>query len=1228
MNKFSRWIFAVLLVTITILFVLGVAFYRSQEKNLKEEIEKDLLAIARLKASEIETWRNERLGDGAVVMKRPFFIETIPKWLNSSDDELTQKLLDQFQVLKRNYDYSDIQLVTPNGKIHLSLKAQLDSLNNHSLKILNQAFESAKPEFTPIHTDKHNHPHLGVIVPFFFEKAGNTVPVGAIILRSNAEKFLFPLIQSWPTPSRTAETLLVCEDNGDVLFLNELRHQKNTALRLRIPLSETHLPAAMAIKGHEGVVQGIDYRGEAVLAVLKAIPNSPWFMVAKIDKSEALAVLNQVSTLILLLLIGLGIISVTVIYAFWQGNEKAHYRKLFFAENERRRIEARYETTLMSIGDGVIATDEKGQVELMNPVAEQLTGWQNEEAKGQHLDEIFQIFKEGTHKKIESPVAKVIRKGQIVGLANHTLLVSRDGTERPVADSGAPILDENGRFSGVVLVFRDQTAERRAQKALLHSQSMLKRTESIAHIGSWEWDFKNDQVKWSDEMFRIFKLNPAEGAPPFADHTKLFFPEDFKHLKQAVEVAITDGKPYHFAIKIKRPDDSVRYCVVRGYPEVDQRGKTISLYGSFQDITEIKKTEMELRRNENLLQRIFDVLPVGLWLADKDGTLLRGNPKGCEIWGLDSTVPLENYKNFKAKSLPSGEIVTRKDSLPLHAITKGETIVHEMREIETFDGKNRTILNYTTPVLDDAGDFEVAIIVNLDISDLHQTQMQLVESEMKFRSYIENAPNGVFVSDENGNYLEVNHAATQMTQYSQAELLKMNFSQLVSPEVQERVRDHFQTLKIQGHASGEFPFVTKSGEKRWWTVDAVKLDGNRFLGFTNDITSRKQAEAERNRLQEQLAQARKMDAIGRLAGGVAHDFNNMLQAIMGNSDMALDETEPGSRLHEHLREIKKAASRSGDLTQQLLAFARKQTIAPKIINLNNTVAGILKMLRRLIGEDIDLAWIPGHNLWSVNIDASQVDQMLANLVVNARDAISGVGKVTIETANRSFDEAYCAEHVDFLPGDYVMLAVSDDGCGMDKQTVAEVFEPFFTTKKTGEGTGLGMATVYGIVKQNQGFINVYSEPGEGTTFKIYLPRSVSQNQPDANPATPGRLKGTETVLIVEDEKSILNMGKRFLKRLGYEVLTANSPTESLELVQNYPQKIHLLITDVVMPEMNGRELAKRLETLQPGIKCLFMSGYTANVIAHHGVLDEGLFFLQKPFSINALSQKVREALKN
>ncbi len=382
------------------------------------------------------------------------------------------------------------------------------------------------------------------------------------------------------------------------------------------------------------------------------------------------------------------------------------------------------------------------------------------------------------------------------------------------------------------------------------------------------------------------------------------------------------------------------------------------------------------------------------------------------------------------------------------------------------------------------------------------------------------------------------------------------------------------------------------------------------------------------RSEEQLRQAQKMEAVGRLAGGVAHDFNNLIMGILGYTELAADQLPPEHPVREDLNQITRNAHRSADLTRQLLAFARKQTIAPKCLNLNDTIASMLKLLQRLLGEDIDILWKPAKKMTPVIMDPTQVDQMLANLCINARDAIKGVGQLTIETESTFISEEYCEQNPEAVPGSYIMLAITDSGEGMSAETKAHIFEPFFTTKKMGYGTGLGLSTVYGIVKQNNGFINVYSELGKGTTFKIYIPmaRSPEPETTADHAETAEQPRGTETILLVEDEASIRITIKKYLESLGYTVLEAAMPERALQIAASHQGPIPLLITDVILPQMNGRELADQLTDARNDMRTLFMSGYTANVIVHRGILDEGADFLQKPVTMAALSAKVRAML--
>jgi PAS domain S-box-containing protein len=519
-----------------------------------------------------------------------------------------------------------------------------------------------------------------------------------------------------------------------------------------------------------------------------------------------------------------------------------------------------------------------------------------------------------------------------------------------------------------------------------------------------------------------------------------------------------------------------------------------------------------------------------------------------------------------------------------------------------------------------------------DVTERKRTERSLVEEATLRRILFEQSPDGIIILDpETTRFLDFNTTACRQLGFTREEFAQLTIADIDAFETPEQTRVRITQVLRGGGTDFETLQRTKQGEIRNIHVRAhtVEALGKSFYQcIWRDITDRKRTEEERKQLQIQLAQAQKMESVGRLAGGVAHDFNNMLGVIIGHAEMALDQFSKDDPMRTDIEEIRKAAQRSADLTRQLLAFARKQAVTPKTINLNDAISGMLKMLRRLIGEDIELTWIPQADLHSVRIDPAQLDQVLANLCVNARDAIAGIGRIGIKTRNMVLTEENRPLGLDLEPGKYVQLEISDNGCGMSGEVLEHLFEPFYTTKETGRGTGLGLSTVYGIVTQNEGAVRVKSELGTGTEFFIYLPSVEPKYQIKAAAETKNVWQGLgETVLLVEDEPAILNLGKTMLKKMGLNVLAAGSPGDAIQIAKDHIGKIELLISDVIMPKMNGRDLASRIAVMFPDIKCLFMSGYTADVIAHRGVLDEGVNFLQKPFSLQDLSAKVRELLQ-
>ncbi len=973
----TRWPLLVIGLLMIIVLIGGTWFYRSQDREMRRRAIEELQAVARMKLDQIVAWRAAALADAVLLMESPFLAEGVSAWMDRPETATLEKILGRVRSMRRHKHYADVLIVDASGKIHLSLDGKSVRLHSEALQAVEDALRLRRPVITELHRGPGDlPPHLDIVAPVFRMQGGVAEPAGAIVLREDARQTLYPLIQSWLTPSPSAETLLVRRDQDHVLFLNDLRFRKGAALDLRIPLTRTDVPAVMAVRGSTGVVEGKDYRGVEVLSVLNRIPNSPWLMVAKVDAKEVFAFWRFQAVLIAALILALMAAMAVAAGALIQRNKKVYFRDLFRTREALLESEARHRMILMSVGDGVLVTDSQGRVTMLNPVAETLTGWRQDEAVGRSIEEVFRIINEETRASVESPVPKVLREGRIIGLANHTLLIAKDGAEFPIADSGAPIRTPDGAISGVVLVFRDQRAERAADEFLRRSEQQFRDLFTRMLEGFALHEIICDETGRPTD-YRFLQVNPA-----------------FEHMTGLSASAIV--------------------------------GRTVR-----------------------------EVMP-GIeshWIDTYGEVALTGRP-----------IQLENY-----------------------------------------------------------------------------------------------------------------------------------------------------TKELDRH----------------YRISAFCPSPGQFAVSFEDITSVKRAEAEKEQLQAQLLQAQKMEAIGRLAGGVAHDFNNMLSIILGYGDMLLEAAPPDHPFRESLKEVVDAGMRAKSLTRQLLAYGRKQMLEMKTAGLNQIIRNFEKLLRRTIGEDIRMQLMLSPEDIPVRVDIPQMEQVLMNLAVNARDAMPEGGVLTIETDINVLDEAYAKEKPGVSPGTYAMMAISDNGCGMDPETQAKIFDPFFTTKDMDKGTGLGLSMVYGIVKQHGGNVWVYSEPGQGSTFKIYLP--VASKTPSVEveiPETAPAPVSDTTVLVVEDEPTVRRLVCTMLKKGGFHVLEADGAPAAIELADNYKGHIHLVLSDVVMPEMKGNELAQRIVALHPEAKALFMSGYTENVIFRQGILDRGVQFIQKPFSAKGLREKVQKAITN
>jgi PAS domain S-box-containing protein len=652
-------------------------------------------------------------------------------------------------------------------------------------------------------------------------------------------------------------------------------------------------------------------------------------------------------------------------------------------------------------------------------------------------------------------------------------------------------------------------------------------------------------------------------------------------------------------------------------PVKNDAGEITGVLGLFEDITERKRAAHALHESEKRYRRLFEAAKDGILILDADtGLIVDVNPFLLELTGY-------SHAEFLGRHLweigAFKDIAAAKDSF---ATLQSEKYVrYENLPLRSRDGR-RIEVEFVSNVyrVDDQNVIQCNI---RDITERNRTETERVRLTMA----IEQAAEIVLVTDAKGTIVYANPAFETVTGYSRAEVLGRN-PRLLKSGTQDEAFYRTLWATISGGKTWHGRLVNKKKNGTLYTEDATISPVRDPAGVITSYVAVKRDITPVLELEAQFLQAQKMEGIGRLAGGVAHDFNNILSVILSYTGFALDQLLEGDPLRSDLMEVQKAGERAATLTRQLLAFSRKQVLQPEPLDLNRILADMANMLGRIIGEDVELARVEAPDLGLVKADPSQVEQVLMNLVINARDAMPGGGKLTIETANAELDEHYAENHTDVEPGPYVMLAVSDTGAGMDAQTKASIFDPFFTTKEQGKGTGLGLSTVYGIVKQSRGNIWVYSELGKGTTFKVYLPRELEATSPAAikRPTGQERFTGTETLLLVDDEEALRKVGKRTLETAGYTVLTAANGDDALLVAAGYRGNIHLLVTDVVMPQMSGSTLVQELTKAGRKLGVLYMSGYTDDAIVHHGVLESGAHLLSKPFTAVDLARKVREVL--
>ncbi len=729
---------------------------------------------------------------------------------------------------------------------------------------------------------------------------------------------------------------------------------------------------------------------------------------------------------------------------------------------------------------------------------------------------------------------------------------------------------------------------------------------------------QDDHFVFCNSAFAAMSGYSVEELLSFPDSKALLHPDDRElvHERYQNRLAGNPVPPRH-EHRIRRKDGTDRW-VETFASRIDYNGRP-AVQVVDMDITDSKVAMDQLRQLANEQKTILSTIIMGIcYLINRKVQWI--NPallsmfgyEAHELLGKDTSIfysDQEDYRRLAREGYPQlakGKVyftevcMKKKDGSLFWCGLTGQAVA------QSLDGGSIWVFN--------------------DITEHRRIEEALRASEERFKRLVHNSNDIITVLDEKGMQISVNGPVEKVLGYRAEELIGTNAFNLIHPDDTESATQIFGKALMQPGISLRIEFRYRHKNGTWVDLEAVGTNLLHDL-IVQGVVLNSRNNTERKKLEAQLQQASKMEALGALAGGVAHDFNNLLNVINGYCELLLDDLGTEDPMRNDLDQIRKAGQRATSLTSQLLAFGRKQLLQPEILDLNDDIAQMSSMLRRMIREDIDLITIAQPDLNRIKADPGQIQQIVMNLAINARDAMCAGGKLVIETANIDFDEDYIQKHPEVRAGSYVMLAISDNGIGMDAATQSRIFEPFFTTKEKGKGTGLGLATVYGIVKQSNGFIWVYSEPGEGTTFKIYFPRAEDNTaRLTLESKSVEGARGVETVLISEDERSVRALAAQILRKRGYNVLEASSGKEALDIAKKYAGEIHLVVTDVVMPGISGTELVSRLKTIRPGIKVLYVSGYTDNAIVHHGILDAGVAFLQKPFSVDGLASKVREVI--
>jgi PAS domain S-box-containing protein len=1198
----------VFLLFVTGILITGFLFYQSQRQHIKTDAQNNLAAIADLKVDQIAQWRNEQVNDAEIIFDDALFARQVETYFKDpSASNRKQELLNSMKTFQNHFKYESILLTDAKGTVRLSLSAHDDTTEPHSHELIKDAFLQRRAIFSDLNSTNFSPSvNIDLAIPLILSNRKDMTIAGGLLLRIDPNRSLFPIIQKWPTPSRSSETLLLERNFDEVVYLNELRHQKATTHIFRVPISSEELPASMAARGIEGTIEGKDYRNVPVLAVVRKIINTPWFMIAKVDQEEIFAPLQLQAWIV-----GLGtfllILSTGAIIGFWWRHQRARfYLEQYEAQLERQALVKHFEYLIKYANDIILLVDMDGRIVEANDQACRTYGYTQEEI---HRLRIQDIRINESPSEIETQMKHDEDREGLVFETEHR---RKDGTKFSVEISSQFIKIEGKRFFQSII--RDITERKHAEESLVQSLSLLKAAFDSTADGILVVN-REGKITGSNEQFAKMWNIPKDIISAGDDERALRYvlaqlkePDTFinkvKELYNQPEAISFD------TLEFKNERVIERYS----HPQLID-GKPVGRVWSFRDITEQKNAEEALRQSEGLFKTLVEYSPISIAVfSGQDQNIEYVSHSFTELFGYEhADVP--SLSTWWPLAYPIEEYRNQIEAAWRTSIERSRQENREPEPIESVI----TCKDGSTRYIESTQSFmgELTLIFFSDLTQRRMAEEALRQTHAFNDLLIQTMPFGMNIVDEDGTILFISKTMKEM--------LTVDAVDMCCWQVYKDDNQQCQTCPLKKGISFGKPDVFETtgvlgGKTFLISHVGMMYEGRKaMLEVFQDITEQK-------KLQQELTQSQKMLSIGTLAGGIAHDFNNILAIILGYSSILHSMKDNPEKFSYAVSAIKQAVDRGAGLVRQILTFARKTEIAFEPMVIPDLVRELVSMLEQTFPKIITFTIEIEPELPLINADHTQIHQILLNLCVNARDAMPKGGVITIKVHTAMGGKLH-ERFPEANKGGYICITVSDTGIGMDETTRDRIFDPFFTTKEKGKGTGLGLSVVYGVVQAHHGFVDVESAVGSGTIFRLYLP--VPNEIITAVDAVNGKEKvhgGTETILIVEDEDLLLEMIQLLLETHGYTVLTAKDGMEAVNVYTKHAREIALVISDMGLPKLSGEHEFKTIKEINPAVKMILASGYFEPEIKATLESAGVLGFLQKPYVIEEVLAKIRTAL--